>query len=533
MIELQGFSFRYSPSHFFALKDISIRILPGEFVLIVGDSGSGKTTLLRAINGLVPHFYGGEYRGKVIVEGKEVSETSPRKLAAIVGSVFQDPENQILMSTVEREISFPLENRGMKEAEIEKRVEEALELLGIYHLRERKIESLSGGEKQKVAIAAAMASYPRYLLLDEPTSQIDPNSAEELLALLERLNDDLGIGIVLVEHRMERTMHRADRLIVMNAGKIICDGEPRMVASKIDLDALGIGYPQITRVARKMELKYLPLTVKEGRKALSHLFGKVKITQEKYEKEKVGEAMSLSFSYDGKRVIRDLTLELFRGEVLGLMGRNGAGKTTLAKLLSGLLKPQRGKIRIMGKDIAAINERERSKLVSMVFQNPNVHLFQDTIYDDIALSSEDNEKVKSIMKKLGIWKLKDRSGKELSGGERMLAAIASIAVKEPELLILDEPTRGLSYRFKRVLSSYLRDYASRHSVILISHDVEMIARTVQRVAILSRGKIIVEGNKRDILSSSLIYSTQLNKVAQGIPDADKRVLIEEDLEGVI
>jgi len=532
MISFHNYSFRYASSSKFALRDINLKLFPGEFVLVVGDSGSGKTTLLRSMNGLIPHFYGGVYEGSVRIEGREVRKTPPKELLSVVSSVFQDPENQVLMSTVEKEIAFPLENLGLDEVVIERRVEEVLDLLGIYHLRGRKISTLSGGEKQKVAIASAIATYPRYLFLDEPTSQIDPNSAEELLSLLERLNDDLGMGIILVEHRMERTMHRADRLIVMKEGRIIGDGEPRMIASKIDLDSEGVGYPQITRIARKIGMKYLPLTVKEGRKTLEKILKDVNPQEDFSYGDILVNVRSLYFSYGQTSIIKNLNLKIRRGEILGLMGRNGAGKTTMAKLLSGLLRPSRGEVRIKGKRIITLGERERSKLVSMVFQNPNLHLFQDTIEEDILFSVEDGKekKAEKIMKELGIWNLRKKSGKELSGGERMLAAIATIAVREPELLILDEPTRGLSFKYKLLLSKFLRDYAKNRAVMLISHDVETVARTCNRVAILSRGRIIAEGNRREIMSSSLIYSTQLNKVVQGIENMkERKILIEEDL----
>lgn len=530
MISFNNYSFRYASSSKFALRDINLKLFQGEFVLIVGDSGSGKTTLLRSMNGLIPHFYGGAYEGAVRIDGREVGKTPPKELLSLVSSVFQDPENQVLMSTVEKEIAFPLENLGLDEMAIERRVEEVLDLLGIYNLRGRKISTLSGGEKQKVAIASAIATYPRYLLLDEPTSQIDPNSAEELLSLLERLNDDLGMGIILVEHRMERTMHRADRLIVLKEGRIIGDGEPRMIASKIDLDSEGIGYPQITRIARKIGMKNLPLTVKEGRKALEKILKDVNPQENFSYGDILVDVHSLHFSYGQKRIIKNLNLRIRRGEILGLMGRNGAGKTTLAKLLSGLLQPSRGEIRINGKRISTLSERERSKLVSMVFQNPNLHLFQDTIEEDILFSVKEKGKVEKIMKELGIWKLRKKSGKDLSGGEKMLAAIATIAVRGPELLILDEPTRGLSFKYKLLLSKFLRNYARNRAVMLISHDVETVARTCNRVAILSRGRIIAEGNRREIMSSSMIYSTQLNKVVQGIENMrERKILIEEDL----
>ena len=518
MIEFKDFSFKYALSNRWNLEKINLKIERGEFVLVVGPSGSGKTTFLRAINGLVPHFYNGEYLGEVKVNGREIKNTTPGEIAKNVASIFQDPENQIVMETVEREIAFPLENMGLPSYEISKRVEEALDLINIAELRRRKIEELSGGEKQKVAIATAIATYPDFLLLDEPTSQLSPNSAEDILSLLERLNDDFGIGIILVEHRLERTMYRADRIIVFSQGKIIGDGEPRIVASKIDFDTLGIGYPQVSRLAILLKKNFLPLTVKEGRRILANDLKMLKYKGEKKEYgRRILEVVNLRFSYDKNAVLKGLNLNLYENEILGLIGRNGVGKTTLAKLLAGLLKSYRGKINKVGK-------------ISMVFQNPNLHLFGDTIYEDVSMGVKDKEKVERIMKKLGIWGLKDKNSRDLSGGERMLAAIASIAVLEPKILVLDEPTRGLSYSHKLKLSKFLKEYAISRGIILISHDMEMIARTVDRVAIMAEGKIIVEGEKRKIMPNSLNYTTQLNKLLSKY--GDKRILVEEDIEGL-
>ena len=519
MIEFKDFSFKYALSKEWNLEKVNLKIERGEFVLVVGPSGSGKTTFLRTINGLVPHFYNGEYEGEVKVNGKVIKDTAPREIAKNVSSIFQDPENQIVMETVEREIAFPLENMGLSRDEISKRVEEALDLINIAYLRKRKIEELSGGEKQKVAIATAIASYPNFLLLDEPTSQLSPNSAEDILSLLERLNDDFGIGIILVEHRLERTMYRADRIVVFSHGKIIVDGEPRIVASKIDFDALGIGYPPVSRLAILLKKNFLPLTVKEGRRILATDLKRLRYKSEKKEYgRKILEVANLRFSYDKNAVLKGLNLNLYENEILGLIGRNGVGKTTLAKLLAGLLKPYKGKINRVGK-------------ISMVFQNPNLHLFGDTIYEDISTGVKDDEKVEQIMKKLGIWELKDKNSRDLSGGERMLAAIASIAVLEPKILILDEPTRGLSYSHKLNLSKFLKDYAISRGIILISHDMEMIARTADRVAIMAEGKIIVEGEKRKIMPNSLNYTTQLNKLLSQY--GDRRILVEEDIEGLL
>ena len=535
MLRFENFSFKYSLGNQFAIKNINLKIEDGEFVLVVGDSGSGKTTFLRSINGLIPHFYGGEYHGNVEVHGLKVKDEPPRILAKWVGTIFQDPENQILMSDVEREIAFPLENMGFSRIEITKRVEEALDIVNIANLRHRRINALSGGEKQKVAIASSISPHPKILLLDEPTSQIDPESGEEILSLLERINDELGLTIILVEHRLERTMHRADRLIAFSQGEIVGDGEPRVVASRIDLDSIGVGYPPVARIAKLSGMKYMPLTVKEGRKILLNIFLKAKLREERRKNKNILiQLESINFSYGERRVIRNLNLDIYEKDILGIIGRNGSGKTTLAKILAKILKIDKGKILFKGKNYYDL----KNGFVGLVFQNPNIHLIGDSVYEDIAYTlkakGEKNmeKRVNKILRDLNIEYLRNRNPMDLSGGERMLVAIGTVAVSNPKLLILDEPTRGLSYGQKMKLSKFIKNYAMERSVILISHDMETVARTCNRVAMLSEGKIIMEGDKREILSSSLTFSPQLNKVAQGFKNlgVDQKILVVEDLE---
>ncbi len=526
MIRFENFRFRYSNSQRFALRDINLKIEDGEFVMLVGNSGSGKSTFLRAINSLIPHFYGGEYCGRVSVYGKNPENTAPRDMTKIVGTVLQDPENQLLMNEVGREIAFPLENMGLSAKEITKRVEDILNLLDIEHLRHRKIENLSGGEKQKVAIASAMAMHPRVLLLDEPTSQLDPKSAESIISLIERINDELGTSILLVEHRLENTVHRADRLIVLRDGEVIGDGEPRVIMEKLDMDALGIGYPPVARVARMFHKDYLPLTVKEARKVLEDVFLGVEIKEKEEMVESVVSIINLQFGYSGKKVLTGLNFDIPSRGVTGIIGRNGSGKTTLAKIIAGILKPQGGKIKY----------RVKKNEIGMVFQNPNLHVIGKSVYEDIAYTlrarNEKNveERTMKVLKTLGLEELKDRNPLDLSGGERLLFALGTIIVFSPKLLILDEPTRGLSYGHKIKLEELLREYSKSRAILLISHDMELIAKLSSKVALLSEGKIVLEGNKREILSSSLSFSPQLNKLVQRYEGVDKRILTEEDLK---
>ncbi len=521
MIKIENFSFRYPGEKRNALDNATLKIHPGEFVLILGDSGSGKTTLLRSLNGLIPHFYSGELHGNIKIDSVNTRFAGTQALSKLVGSVFQDPENQIIMQRVDNELAFPLENRGFERTDIIFRIEEVAALIGIENILSKNTAKLSGGELQKVAIAAALISYPKYLLLDEPTSQLDPNSAEEILSVLERINDELGIGILLVEHRMDRTMHRADKVIILNSGKIVAAGEPRIIAGEYDLDKMGIGYPQITRVAKILKLPYLPLTVKEGKKYITS--PKTHHQDRKISKKFIGYAKNLHFSYPSQRVLRGANLELNEGEILGIVGNNGSGKTTMAKILTGLLKPEKGKVIITGKNIHALGEEARGKLVGMVFQNPRVHLFQESIYEDISFGIESTDTVEKIMKEMGLWEFRDKSAEELSGGERMLAAVAAIAVKKPRILILDEPTRGLSYRFRKILAEFLKNYGENRTVLIISHDMELIARICDRIAMLAMGRIIREAPAIEFMQNALLFTTQLNKVSRNI-------LVEEDLK---
>ncbi len=508
MIELRDVSFRYANSEKLALNSVSLKIQDGEFLLILGDSGSGKSTLLRAMNGLIPHFYGGELKGIVEVDGLSTAEHGPGGISQRVGTVLQDPENQILMRRVDNELAFPLENMGMERDEISMRIDEIAEITGISSILDRDTSTLSGGEKQKVAIATALITHPTHLLLDEPTSQIDPSGAEEILSVLERINDELGTTIILVEHRLTRTMHRADRVVLMKAGKIIADGEPRIVATEHDMDAFGIGYPQITRTAKLLGMPFLPLTVKEGKKYLSNLKGKH--NPRNVNGKIILWAKAVEFGYGKNRVLRGVSMEVRVREVVGIVGRNGSGKSTLAKILSGLVPPGRGRVTVYGNDIAKMNDAERAKVVSMVFQNPRVHLFHDTIHEDIG----GGKKTERIMKELGIWEIRDRSAEEISGGERMMAAIATIAVMEPDILILDEPTRGLSWRFRNMLIEFIWNYAKKRSVIIISHDMELLAKTCTKIGMLSRGKIINLRSTHEFMSKAILYTTQLNKVTR-------------------
>ena len=551
MIRIRELNFTYNGADRPALNKINLTIGDGQFVLITGASGGGKSTLCRCFNGLVPHFYGGKISGKAEVQGMDILATPPRELATKVGMVFQDPENQLVTTDVEREIAFGLENLGYPKNLIARRIEEALDTAGIARLRFARNNELSGGEKQKVAIASVLALHPEVLVLDEPTSELDPQSAEEVLRLLERLNDELGLTVILIEQRLDRVVHLVDRMLVMGDGKIIADGTPGEVMNG-DIGGLGIGLPPVIRLMRELKshnaaLNGLPLTVKDARLRLQKVLQSVKPPAFADAGASLKPVLNIDkvwFSYGERAVLKNINLDIDRGGFIAVMGRNASGKTTLVKQLNGLLKPSKGRVRLEGVDTRKSTVAELSRRVGYVFQNPNDHLFADTVEDEIAFSlrnrgAEEKQIAKAVAGMLDEFELtryRKSYPRNLSGGEKQRVALASVLVGEPEVIVLDEPTRGMDYILKKKLVSYLDDYRRKgNTVIMVSHDVETIAECAERVVLLSEGRVVVEGSKREVLSKALLFSPQINRLAQALSGygvADTTLTVSEMLEQI-
>jgi energy-coupling factor transport system ATP-binding protein len=543
LIRIKNLTFHYGDAENPALQDMNLDIEDGEFVLVTGPSGCGKTSLCRCLNGLIPHFYGGVVEGRVEVQGLDVTEHTTKELATRVGMVFQDPENQLVSIEVQREVAFGLENLAFPRDVIAKRVEESLDTLGISGLRYRQVHDLSGGEKQKVVIASVLALHPDILVMDEPTSELDPKGAEEVLSIVQRLNDELGITVVLVEHRLDRVVHLVDRMIVMDEGRIIADGSPRTVLSNGDITSVGAGVPPIVRMVKRLRddgfnFDEIPLTVKQGRAVLKDIFMRVGestlFENESAAKGKTTiEIEKLWYAYrDGPTALRNVSLRICEGEFVAVMGRNASGKTTLVKHINGLLKPTKGKVVVTGIDTRKATIAQLSRKVGFIFQNPNDHIFADTVEDEIAFilknrglgHDEVAERVDEILRMFALVGFRKRYPRSLSGGERQRVAMASILVARPEILILDEPTRGMEYRLKSELMRFLNSYRERgNTVVLVTHDVETVAEYADRVILLSEGRIVVDGNKRDVLSRALFFSPQINRLVQafekyGVPN---------------
>jgi energy-coupling factor transport system ATP-binding protein len=517
-------SYTYPGSSGPALTDVTLDVGDGEFVLVAGPSGAGKSTLLRCLNGLVPHFTGGTVRGDAVVGDHRPVEDGPQTLSRIVGFVFQDPEAQFVMDRVEDEIAFALENAAVPPAEMRLRVEEVLHLLDLAPLRDRQLDTLSGGEKQKVAIAAALALRPRILALDEPTSQLDPQSAEDVLQALVRLNQNLGLTIVLAEHRLERVLPYVDRLVYMpGPADRISSGPPRRVLEQADLT------PPLVELGKALGWDPLPLTVKQGRRFARQ----IQPPEQTSAARNNGSARSttqdsrfavhgLHFAYNGKPILQGVDLEISPGELVALMGRNGSGKTTLLKCVVGLLRPHTGRIEMDGKSLIGRETAEISQDVGYLPQEPSDLLFADSVGEELAITLRNHDLLDrppiapdDLLARLDLEGLKGSYPRDLSAGQRQRVALGAVTVTKPRLLLLDEPTRGLDYQAKRDLVRLLREWqAEGTSILLVTHDVELVAQAADRVMLLSQGEIIAD-EAPQVLTSSPLFSPQVARLFPG------------------
>jgi energy-coupling factor transport system ATP-binding protein len=419
---VSGLSFSYAGG-VPVLDDVSLELADGEHVALLGPSGSGKSTLLRALAGLVPHFHGGVFSGRVVVGGLDTRETRPTHLAGTVASVFQDPEDQVVMAKVANEVAFGLENLGVEPGEIWARVEEALALVGAEALADRATAELSGGELQRVALASALALRPRLLLLDEPTSQLDPEAAEAFFDLVEALD----CAVLVSEQRPARPLAHCDRVLFMDGGRILLDA-PREQA----LDWLAANRPL-----------YLP-----------------------HEAELLCDVRGVRFAYGDRLVLDGASLQVRRGEVVALVGPNGAGKTTLAQIAVGLLEPDAGTV--------------AHGRAAYLAQDPARHVVTESVLDEVALGA-DEAQARAALAQLGLGDRLDRHPRDLSSGERERLALAAVLATGPELIVLDEPTRGVDPERKAELARLLRSEAPGRATLVVTHDLPWAAEVADRV----------------------------------------------------
>ncbi len=530
MITFQQVSYTYPGAKRPALRDVNLHLREGAFTLVMGPSGAGKSTLLRCMNGLVPHFSGGELEGTLFVDGLDPVQATPQVMSQHVGFVFQDPEAQFVVDRVEGEIAFALENAALPRQEMRVRVEEALDLLDLAPLRDRRLETLSGGERQRVAIAAALALRPHILVLDEPTSQLDPKSAEDVLHALVRLNADLGLTIVLAEHRLERVLPFVDYLVCLSeTGSVVAAGPPPQVLQRLEL------VPPLVALGKALAWDPLPLTIKEGRKfsrewvkhsrALAPAVSQA--TREEVNKQTPAEsylqARDVEVGYNGHPVLHGVDLDVWPGEIVVLMGRNGSGKTTLLKSIVGLLHPRRGGIKVAGQRVAERSVAEVCQRVGYLPQDPNALLFADTVLEELFITLRNhgldvNPPIApaALLERLGLDDMAAAYPRDLSAGERQRVALGAVTVTRPGALLLDEPTRGLDYAAKRALVELLRAWRDDGmAILLITHDVELAAAAADRVVLMSQGEIIASGDPAQVLGASPLFAPQVARLFPG------------------
>jgi energy-coupling factor transport system ATP-binding protein len=502
------FTYRYPEADRPALRNVTLALEPGTFTVVTGLSGSGKSTLLRALCGLVPHFHGGEASGELRVGGMDVREHGPGELAAVCGTVFQEPETQVVLGGVRAELELPLEHRGEPPAAVGRAVEETALALGVAHLLDRRTDTLSGGELQRVAIAAAMVHGPRLLLLDEPISQLDPVAGDELVWLLRRLNEDWGTAVVIAEHRLERCLPAADRVIAFVAGEATCDAGPGGF-----LEWAAANAPALTTPAARMfalaGLRPLPASVKEARAGLRRA-ALVSVRDQGEERpaprrrpwrrsHRPAPAVGCRDLWyeieDGPAVLRGVTLALLPGERVAIMGRNGAGKSTLLRLFKGLAEPTRGRV-------------ERAGEIALLLQNPGDYLIHDRAVDDAGAAG---------VARAGLAGRERTNPRDLSGGERQrLALEVAFAAGDWAAVLLDEPTRGMDSAHGDALAARIRELAAgRAAVAVATHDAEFVAAFADRVVLLGQGVVIADGPPAEVLGGGRHFSTEVARVTGG------------------
>ena len=517
MIAVRHLTYTYPQRTTPALHDVTWDVADGEFVLVAGASGSGKSTLLRCLNGLVPHFSGGLLAGRVTVGGIDAVAAGPRVLSRHVGFVAQDPEAQAVLDRVEGEIAFALENAAVPPAEMRLRVEEVLDLLDLTPLRDRPLHTLSGGERQRLAIAAALALRPRVLALDEPTSQLDPQSAEDVLRALVRLNEDLGLTIVLAEHRLERIARYADRLTYLAAGRVVHDGPVRDVLPRLP------AAPPVVQLAGALGWRPTPLTVKEARPFAAALAATpVPPAAELPGGPPLLHVEGLRFSYNGHATLKEVNLSVAPGEAVALVGRNGAGKSTLLKCIVGLLRGQAGEVRIGGRPTRGRDVADICREVGYLPQNPDDLLFADTVADEVRATlrnhglPEPPASIAASLARLGLGDVAEVYPRDLSVGQRQRVALAAVTATQPRLLLFDEPTRGLDRTAKEELLALWRGWlANGAALLLVTHDVEMAAAIAHRTIVLSQGEVIAGGPTRDVLTATPHFAPQIARLFPG------------------
>ena len=568
MIEIQELTFKYAGAKKNALDKISLEIEKGGFVGIIGESGAGKTTLCNCINGLIPHHYTGDFYGSVKVDGTDTFDINAGKLALKVGSVFQDIESQITGYFVEDEILFGLENFGIPADEIESRITSSLDTLGIGELRHKEISSLSGGQKQKVVIAAILALEPDILVLDEPTGELDPASSVQIFEMLKKLNEEKGITIVVAEQKIMLLCEFVKKLIVLEHGTCVHYGEIRSTLThQREMEEAGINCPRVLTLTGKMVAEGLApsgmkpedricLNAQEAAEFIRKVTGKKLVADDKAvesadiskpaenaaDSDVVLEFAGVGFSYNETANVHDLNVKVHKGDFISIIGSNGAGKSTFSKLTNGLLKPSLGDVLVLGENTKKQKVSALAKHIGFLFQNPDRQICCATVREEIAFSLRNNgipeDEIKTrVAKTLEEFNFDgDTEPFNMSRGQRQRLCLACLIALNPEILILDEPTTGLDYReCMEVMSRISELNENGTTVIMVCHDMEVVLDFAKTVIVMNRGEILGQGATREILSNKALLSKarllppQIAQVAMLLGDSFNGIFTDDEM----
>lgn len=538
VLRFEEVSYRYAGSDAWALKNLDLTVSLGEAVLMAGASGSGKSSFCRSAIGLIPHFHRGEFIGSVTVDNLDTRKNPVYKIFGRAGLLFQNPDAQLFNRTVEAEMVYGLESLGLSPSEMEERLEWASSAAGISALLHREPHTLSGGEKQRAALAAILALRPKVLLLDEPFTHLDAEANETLCSILRTLRRD-GLTVAIVEHRLQEFLPEASRLLVLHQGRLAQEGPPREVLRN-DLTRFGITIPPVVRLSHQLKWPTVPLSAHEAATWLKEqplslpndwqILSGGQLLSPRGDGEPIVEMEDVSFSYDKTLALRHIHMRLYRGECVVLMGRNGAGKTTLIKHLNGLLKPQRGSVRVLGRDTARTPVAQLARHVGFAWQNANDQLFQSTVRDEVltgprTLKTYDPAWCDILFERFELGPLLERSPFRLSEGEKKRVSFASALSGKPELVILDEPTAGQDELFRRELVALIKELRNQgKTVLLVTHDIEFAAETASRWIVLAEGEIVGDErpqiimNDRKAMERGGLRPTQLFQLLQALED---------------
>jgi energy-coupling factor transport system ATP-binding protein len=520
MIKFSNVSLIYPNSTTTVLEDLNLEIAEGEMVLVIGPTGSGKSSLLRLINGLVPHHTGGILAGDVSVDGHSTQLVKPGGMAHLIGIVGQNPANGFVADTVEEELAFGMETLNLPSDVMRKRVEEVLDLLSLAPLRARVISTLSGGEQQRVAIGSALVAHPKVLVLDEPTSALDPIAAEEVLSLLHRLVHDLSLTVVIAEHKLERVIQFADRIVHINGAGVANIGTPEEILMHSPIA------PPIVHLARALGLKEIGVSVRDMRRMTSEIRDK-EYAHAHITLSEIGDPVihvrDLSVTYDGKSALNSVSASIFTNEIVAIMGRNGAGKSSLLKSLAGIADVSNGAVNVSGLNPQNLKGKERRTSIGFIPQEPSDLLYGQSVQIECEQADKDNEMpsgtTAQILHQLVPGVSANTHPRDLSEGQRLGLALSIVLSSNPGVLILDEPTRGLDYQAKKELTKILIEFAkaTNKCVVLATHDVELVAELATRVMFLADGDIVADGSTLDVLLSSPAFAPQVSKVMSPQP----------------